>query len=337
VPRTSRERAYSFRRGPLLQTVASDKDWRVIAENVINYQRTRLEQVPAQLDFFSEDLPRELHPARLIAPALVAFSAAEDHVNHLLARHSADVATLPLSVPVIVPRERLSAAGELERVLANVPGEGVSSYLVWTPGITEERLMADRNLLGALVRLVSRLAETGIPVGHLHANYIVAALHDAGIAAVAHHLGWIDKGEPAEQVRGGLRSCQTYVPAVRHCLPFDEARNVGRSFGAGDYADRYCDCAFCVGAFAAGQHPLDLLLEDQIVTFSNGRQRRTPTSRAVTLNTWHYLLSRRQEIEAFSAEPAVDVIARDLQRAAAVADRRTTERLRRLADELLTA
>jgi hypothetical protein len=272
-----------------------------------------------------------------MAPALVAFSAAEDRVNRLLAESSGEDAPLPLAVPVIVPVERLSDRFELSRMLATVPFDGASSYFVWTPGLTEERLLADHQLFGALVRLVSRLAERGIPVGHMHGSYVIAALRDAGIASVAHNLGWVDKGEPADEIRGGLRSCQTYVPGVRHCLRFEQAHELGRSLDAATYAERYCDCAFCLGSFSAGEHPLDLLLEQQVVVFKNGRHRETPTSRATTLNTWHYLLSRRQEIEAFSSHPAVDVIARDLDRARAVADRHGTQRLLRLADELRSA
>lgn len=321
--------------GPLLQTVPNDQEWRTLAHNVIEYQRSRLIKPTQQLDLLTED--RELRPIRFNAPALVAFTTAEDRVNRLLAEASADVATLPLAVPVIVPLERILDGQELERLLANVPGDGVSSYSLWTPRLTEERLLADRNLFSGLLRLITGLAERDIPVGHLHATYAIAALHDVGIAAAAHHLGWIDKGEPAHESGGGLRSCNTYVPSIHQCLRFDRAYELGRSLDAADYTERYCSCAFCTGSFGVGEHPLDLLLEQHMVTFRNGRERATPTGRAAALNTWHYLLSRRQEVEAFSAHPAADVIERDIGRAAALAGRRSANRLRRLADELGTA
>jgi hypothetical protein len=150
-------------------------------------------------------------------------------------------------------------------------------------------------------------------------------------------MGWIDKGEPADDRRGGLRSCQTYVPGVRHCLRFNRAHTLGRAFDANTYVERFCNCTLCTGFFDVGQHPLDLLLEEEVVHFSNGQDRLTPTSRAVGLNTWHYLLARRQEISAFSAEPAVNVLKRDIARAAALAGGQESERLRRLAAELRSA
>jgi hypothetical protein len=113
--------------------------------------------------------------------------------------------------------------------------------------------------------------------------------------------------------------------------------SLGRPLDSTAYAERYCECAFCSGSFANGQHPLDLLLEDQYVAFKDGRGRRTPTGRAVALNTWHYLLSRRNEIRAFSEGPALEVIEVDVARAAALVGGYDTDRLRRLATELRSA
>ncbi|MGD0409786.1 MAG: hypothetical protein ABSB34_12460 [Candidatus Limnocylindrales bacterium] len=319
--------------GPLVQTVPSDTEWRALARNVIEYQQDRLVQIRPQLELFRP----ELHPIRFVAPALVAFSAAEDRINRLLAEASSDTAGVPIGVPVVVPEDRLRDAKQLDRLVASLPTHGISSYFLWTPRVTEELLLADHELLAAFLRLISTLADRGIPVGHLHATYLIAALHDYGISAVVHHMGWIDKGEPADQVRGGLRSCQTYVPGIRRCVRFARAYDLGRSLDDVAYAERYCDCAFCVGSFDAGQHPLDLLLEDQTVRFQNGCDRPTPTSRAIGLNTWHYVLSRRQEVGAFSANSAIDVLERDIQRAAALAGHSDSERLRRLATGLLSA
>lgn len=319
--------------GPLLQTVPSDKEWAILAANVIDYQRNRLVQLRPQMDLFRP----ELKPSRLMAPALVAFTDAEDRINQLLASAAAEAAGEPVALPLVIPAERLRDVFELDRILEGAPTDGIGSYFLWTPRVTEELLLNDRSLLVGVLHLVSRLAARGIPVGHMHATYVIAALHDIGISAVIHHMGWIDKGEPADENRGGLRSCQTYVPGVRHCVRFDRARLLGHSLEAAAYTQRFCDCTFCTGSFDAGQHPLDLLLEDRVVHSRNRPDRLTPTSRAVVLNTWHYLLSRRQEVEAFSAQAAIEVLATDIDRAAALAGGRESNRLRRLAEELHTA
>ena len=324
-------------RGPLLETVASDDEWRILAANVIRYQQNRLLGVPTQLDFLEANHPRELRPARLIAPGLVANSPEEDRINRLLIEASVEFAGASVAAQLIAPLDRLQDPDHTRSILTSLPRDGVNSVFVWTPEVTEEQLIADHATFAAVSRLVAGLADRGIPVGHQYGNYAIAALHDAGLAAVTHHLGWVDKGEPAEEQRLMMRSCRTYVPGVRHTLHFGDAEKLGRKLSPGEYTKRYCECTFCSGSFDAGQHPLDLLLEDQVVVLSDGRRRAIPTARAVAANTWHYLLSRRNEIQAFSNYLAVEVIDRDIERAASLAGDRDTRQLRTLAEEVRSA
>ena len=74
--------------GPLLETVPTDREWRTIASNVVTYQQERLVQIHPQLELFRS----ELRPFRLLAPALVAFTAHEDRVNRILAEAAVDSA-----------------------------------------------------------------------------------------------------------------------------------------------------------------------------------------------------------------------------------------------------
>lgn len=320
--------------GPLINTVSSDAEWRTLAQNAVSYQATRLLAVPTQLDLLVEGVPRELRPVRIMAPALVAYSPVEDRCNHLLAAASLAATDIPVVGQLIVPLGRLLDARE-RRMVDSTVTEGIRSYVLWTPGVSEDLLLADHDVLAAVLHLVSRLASRGITVTHGHASYAIAALRDVGISAVMHHLGWVDRGEPVEQQGFAIRSCRTYIPGVRHTDHFQNAADLGRLLGREDYSERYCQCSFCAGVFEHGQHPLDLLLEDEAVSTANKRRR--PTSRAVAANTWHYLLSRRLEVEAFSGESAADVVSRDLQRARSLAGGRDVDRLRRLADAVRSA
>lgn len=320
---------------PLLEAVSTDAQWRALAANVIAYQQGRLTDVPTQLELLA-DL-RELHPARLMAPALVAFSRTEDRINRLMVEAAASAAGEPIAAQVIVPFDRLIEGRELRTVVTSIPTDGVSSYFIWTPKVTEERLLADRELFTSLARLVTALADRGVPVGHQYATYSIFALHEVGLAAATHHLGWVDHGEPSEEQAFMMRSCQTYVPGVRHCFRFPEASRLGGSLTADEYRDRYCECDLCIGIFKAGDHPHDWLLESRTITMKNGRERLTPSSQSVGANTWHYLLSRRLEVQAFSAASASDVIGRDIERAAALNRSGDASRLEHLATELKSA
>ena len=316
--------------GPLLETVPTDDQWRTIAQNVISYQRERLVDIHPQLSLFRT----ALRPVRLLAPALVAFTGGEERVNRLLLEAAADAAGAPVGLPIIIPPERLADRASLERLIAAVAVDGVNSYFVWTPEVTESHLLEDPSLLSSLLWSVETLADRGVPVAHMHAGYLAFALHDLGMAAAVHHLGWVDRGEPARRSGGGPRSCQTYAPGVRRTVRFDRADTLGRGLTDTEFADLYCSCTFCIGALDAGQHPLDLLLESQTITDKRGRSRLTPTGRATGLNTWHYLHARRQEVERFSANAAVDVVSADIERASALAGRPDGERLQRIASGL---
>jgi hypothetical protein len=319
---------------PLLETAITDDQWRTIATNIVAYQRDRL-AIPTQLDLL-ESL-RELHPSRITAPALIAFDRSADRINHLLAVAAAEAANQSVAVQVILPLERLLDKEETQQALTALPREGVSSYLLWTPKVTEERLITDSELLMSLMRVVADLANDRVPVGHQYANYTIFSLHSVGLAAATHHLGWVDNGEPAEERRGAIRSCRLYVPGVRHCLRFPEARQLAENLSAEEYLQHFCDCTLCAGFLSEGGHPFEWLLEAQKITYGKS-ERMTPTAQAVGANTWHYLLSRRQEVNDFSNASAADVIARDIERAAAL-NRSSADvlRLEGLASHLRTA
>jgi hypothetical protein len=322
--------------GPLLGIVSDDKTWDALALNVIRYEETRLLDVPTQLDLFGTELPRELRPARLIAPALVALTSAEDRVNERLVLASVAATDDPLAAQVVIPLARLLATEEFERILRRVPTRGVSSYLLWTPEVSEDLFLTDPVVFGGVLRLVGTLADRGLPVAHQYSSYAFCALHDAGLDAVTYHAGWVDHGEPADEPGFMIRSCRSYVPGARHSMTFKQAESLGRPLDAAAYIRDYCECTFCVGSFDVGSHPLDLLLEAQTVEV-NGHARLTPTERAVAANTWHYLLSRRLEVQSFAAESSAVVVRRDVDRAARLADAVSLQRLRYLADNLQSA
>ncbi len=322
--------------GPLLQTVSGDAQWELLARNVIAYQQERL-ALPTQLDLLDDTAARILQPTRMVAPALVARSQREDRINRLLVEASSTASGSEVVAMVVVPLARLRTKGEIPDLVKTVPMDGVAAYVLWTPDVTEDLLIGDHEVFSAVLSIVSALRRRGLPICHSQGSYVTAALRGAGVDGVMHHLGWVDKGEPAEETRGGLRSCQTYLPGVRHTVRFYNAVDLGRELKEDEYRARYCDCAFCVGSFEAGQHPLDLLLEEQRIPYGVKGTRLTPTGRATSANIWHYLLARRQEVEAFSRESALTVIQRDMERARQLASPRDRVRLERLAAELQTA
>lgn len=318
---------------PLLETVASDEDWARLAANTVEYQRNRL-ALPSQANLFDDDFTLELRPSRIVAPALVAWSQQEDHVNTLLLTSAAKAAGEAVVGVIVAPEPRLRKAYEVDALLSSVPTDGVAAYFLWTPSVSEEVLLFDDTIQSSVIHMLERIRRRKVPIVHLHGSYTTAALHSLGVHGVAYHTGWTDRGEPAAEQGGGPRSCQTYIPGVHFSDRFSRAHALGSSLAEQEYLARYCNCTLCAGIFHVGEHPLDLLLEEQTIDMGNATSRQTPTGRAATANTWHYLLARRQEVEAFSGEQALSVIERDRRRAVALAGDLVNARFGRLAARL---
>ncbi len=318
--------------GPALETVTERSDWERIAANVVHYQRQRL-NLQCQLDLLDESLARELRPSRILAPALVPDSEAVDRVNAILVEAAAAAAGERVVATVIIPRARLNPGG-VEAILRSVPRFGVCGYFVWTPGATEDWVVATPDALPALVAAIRDLAAGGVPVIQVQLGYTAAALSTIGMAGVCHHLGWIDSGESPQQSRARRRSRRTYVPGVRRTMRFADAAGCGRQLDANAYSSVYCECSFCTGMLANGNDPLQLLLEEELEPSGAAL---VPTGRAVAANTFHYLFSRRREVQTFAAQPGTQVIARDIERAFELAGQEQAERLERLADRLIAA
>lgn len=322
----------SLGQGPALATVTERSDWERIAANIVHYQRQRLD-LPCQLDLLDEGLARELRPSRILAPALVADTETVDGVNAILVEAAAVAAGEPVVATVVIPKARLNPA-DVEVILRSVPRVGVRGYLVWTPWVTEDWLVSTQDALRALVVAIRDLAAGGVPVIQVQLGYTAAALSTIGIAGVCHHLGWVDSGESPQQSRARRRSRRTYVPGVRHTMGFPDASACGRPLEPEAYSALYCECRFCTGMLDRGNHPLQLLLQEELEPAGVAR---VPTGQATAANTFHYLFSRQLEVRAFDAGTGTQVIAHDIERACALAGHVNAQHLERLAEGLMAA
>lgn len=315
---------------PIMDAQATPDEWRRVGSNAARYQFNRLADIKVTLPLFAPPL----QPVKVFAPALVAMGAAEDRVNRLLLEGACDASPEPVRALLVIPPERLADRERLTELLAAIQSDGVAAYFIWTPGVSESRLLDEIEMLQGLIHIARTIAERGLAVGHLHGGYVASALSSVGVGAVAHSLGWVDRGEPAVQTGGGPPSCSTYVPGVRRTCRFELARDLARGLSASAFQTLYCECTLCVGFLEGGQNPLDLLLEEHAIPSGKGGSRMTPTSRALGFNTWHFLGARRLEMQAFAARPTVEVIAQDMERALSLGGRSEEQRLRRLASRL---
>ena len=155
--------------GPLLETVPSDDEWRVIASNVISYQRERWfrstrNSISSVTNFGRSGSSRQHSlPSPPAKTASTAFSPrrAPSRRQHV-------------GLPVIVPPDRLGDPAELERLLRSI--RLTASARTSCGHRTSRRTARGRpGPPSRVVRLVSSLASRGVPVGHLHGGYVALA------------------------------------------------------------------------------------------------------------------------------------------------------------------
>ena len=199
------------------------------------------------------------------------------------------------------------------------------------------RALAQRpRSLDGMLRMIRELLARGIAVGHQYANYTVAALHDVGLGSVTHHLGWVDKGEPAAHgasrcAHANIRTrgaAQCEIPRGGSTRPRNSTPICTRS------ATAAARSALDVPSWAA---PISAAARN---TDGRNEERTKATDSDVAVRRGQHvalLAQSRTEVEAFSTHSAVQVIEKDIDRASALNRGNDVARLGQLAAELKSA
>jgi len=298
---------------PLLNWVNTDSDWARLATNVVRYERERLLEAAGSLFLHTDYYARQPFPIAIIAPYLLARSRDEDRINRMLLDASAEELGAPVVAHLALPLERALDPNELSAALGSVDCDAADSVIVWISGMTEERLLATSGALSGFLGVLERLGSRDKEIGHAHAGFAAIVLRDRGLHALVHRLHWTDDGMPAEP-GGGRAACTTYATVLHYALPSDRALALIPS-NPQEYVQRFCSCFFCRGAVAAGEHPMDMLLEAVEMKGPRGGTRLTPSESATMANRFHFLWSRTQEIESVEEIGPHEYLYREIERA----------------------
>lgn len=313
---------------PLLDWVNTDADWTRLAANVIRYQRDRLGDAAGSLLVNTDFYTRAPVPVAYVAPYLLTRSAEEDRINRILLEGAAEAAGEPVIAHLALPLDRARDEGERAAALKAVAGDAASGIFIWMSGMTEERLLNRDGDIEAFIRTVETLASSGKVVGHAHSGFAMAVLRDHGLQTLVHRIHWTDDAMSAEP-GGGCPACTTYVTAIHRAMHFDSVVPIAPR-DPQEYVRSFCSCFFCRGAVAAGEHPMDLLLEAVEIRGPRGGTRLTPSEKGTMANRFHFLWSRRLEIQSIEELGPREYLKREVERATALGLR--DQRLARLAN-----
>jgi len=313
---------------PIIDVIQDSKDWAKLASNVVSYQRSRLSDEAGGL-LQAMKVEGQFEPSEIIAPCLLATSRDLDATNHTLLAASAEASGRRVLAQVAVPIERFRQPGELASALSAIQPDLALGCLLWIERLTEERTLAESMLLENLLSVLEVLSSRRIMVWHAHGQFSAMTLRPFGMTGVIYPLAWVDRGMPAGSPTGGQPSCRTYLTSGHHDVQFVRAAQLAERLTPEGYLENYCNCYFCRSAIEAGDRPLELMLEIVQVKGPHGYQPR-PTERALSFNRWHYLWSRHKEAADLSSFGIVEVLQRDINRAASLGDVGYLDRLVKL-------
>lgn len=297
---------------PLLDWVNTDDDWHKLAANVVKYQRNRLADAAGSLFVNTDFYTRQPVPAEIVAPYLLARNRNEDRINRLLIEGAAEAAGQPVIAHLALPLKRAQDPLERAAALQAVLCEEAGGVLIWMSGMTEERLMERTEDFDGFLAVLDSLNSHGKVIGHAHSGFAAAVLRDRGLHSLIHRVHWTDDGMPAEP-GGGPAACTTYVTALHRAVYFDRAWPLIPK-DPQEYLRQICSCFFCREAVAAGEHPMDLLMQAVEIRGPRGGTRLTPSDGAIMANRFHFLWSRRLEVQSIEELGPREYLHRELER-----------------------
>jgi len=233
---------------------------REIAQNVLDYQRTRFLGQPRLFNVYydryalwddeemPEPVPSSMAPAVVIPPYFY-FKRAGDPWYELsleFAEESLELRQAGESVwPVLLmPSRSLANSDEIASIVGDYGSGKFDGVFIWINNFSEEREHSVKKHEG-LVSLVKQLATAGKPVFKLFGGYFSALLYPSGLLGFSCGLGYgSSKNAFAYGRGGGPFQPNYYIPRLHRAVPLNTAEELLRA-----YPSLRCSCKICVRTF----------------------------------------------------------------------------------------
>lgn len=231
-----------------------------IAQNVLDYQRTRFLGQPRLFNVYyekyalweddelQEPVPSSMVPVVLIPPYFY-FNQVGDpwyQVSLHFAEKSLELRQPGESIwPVLlIPSRCLANSNEMVRIVGDYGSRGFDGIFVWINDFSEEREHSIDKHEG-LVWFVSQLGLAGKPVFKLFGGYFSVLLYPLGLLGFSCGLGYGSSKNAFAYGKGrGPVQPNYYIPRLHRAVSLKSAEQLLRS-----YPSLRCSCKICVGTF----------------------------------------------------------------------------------------
>lgn len=260
-----------------------------LVENVINYQRTRIQEIYDEINEFEEFDEEEneststldLKPKWVIPPYFFINANRRNwipvNVNSAKLAAENKNPNEKIFVVIMIDKEMLSHEKDIDEIVSEYGINGVDGYMIWCADMDENS--AKLRDLSYFQKFIEKLAEHKKPIYNMYGGLFSLLLEDKGMAGTSHSICYGEHKTPFSAGGGGsiVRFYQMYLHSKIPFTRMDEIENALEL--------KRCTCQYC-----------DILRDEN----NSGKE--------LELTGKHFLLNRIKEVEEINSDGAIQFL-----------------------------
>lgn len=272
----------------------SEADQAELCQNVLNYQKDRLnEAIRVSQDFLVTEV-EPLQPAKLVAPYFHLSSNMEWLELNIAFASKACQIEPETWVVVCLDFLLLDSTRPLEDIVEKYKALPTQGYLLWITNFDEDR--ATEGQIQGLRRVLSKLSQGGTKsVVNMFGGYFSCLLAKDGLTGISHGLGYGERRNIEPVLGGGLPPAKYYLPPIHQHIRMDQFVTIARGLDDSSFRRRICNCVVCQGLLTQGIDFLTQQYTNSTTKIVNGRYRQVATPQVYRLTRFHYLSNKNLE------------------------------------------
>jgi hypothetical protein len=257
------------------KNMQSTDNLKELVENVMNYQRTKIQDTYDDINEF-EEFDGEDNEALSFKPKWIIppyFFIQKGHKNW----HTVNINSIKLAVEnknhdekifavIMFDKELLPFAKDVDEIINEYNIEGVDGYMIWCAYFDENS--AKERELGYFQNFIEKLAIHKKPIYNMYGGLFSFLLEDKGMMGVSHSICYGEHKIPFS-TGGGGSTIRFYQPYLHSKVPLARMEEIENALEL-----KKCDCKYC-----------DSLKDER------------PESNELELTGKHFLLKRMGELE----------------------------------------
>ena len=264
----------------------STNNLKELVENVMNYQRTKIQDTYddiIEFEEFDEEQSENLNfkPKWIIPPYFFINAGYKDwltvNINSIKLAIESKNADEKFFAVIMIDKEMLPYTKDIDEIVSEYNVEGIDGYMVWCAHIDENS--SKKRELVYFQEFIEKLAKHKKPIHNMYGGLFSLLLEEKGITGVSHSICYGEHKIPFS-TGGGGSTTRYYQPHLYSKVPLARMEEVENALEL-----KKCDCQYCK------------ILKDRNI---DGRE--------LELAGKHFLLNRIRELEEINTNGSINFL-----------------------------